>query len=161
VTEEAVTRTLAPRRPGKSLLETRKWIFMFVPLYQDHRHTIRARPQSCVKKIRDDLQPRPTPGSRLTGQTYDQHTFNGIHTPPLLRRSTRTQTPHEPTAPAHRPVGTPPCPQRASWVFSVCQTWPPTDCLPQWSRSRVDEQRIRSRRGALASRTQVSCGSAL
>lgn len=37
-----VTRMLALRRLARSLLETRKWISIFVPLYQDHRHTTRA-----------------------------------------------------------------------------------------------------------------------
>jgi hypothetical protein len=46
---------LALKRLARSLLETRKWISVFVPLYQDHRHSTRARLCSCFKHIRDNL----------------------------------------------------------------------------------------------------------
>ena len=54
-TEVAVTRMLAPRRLARSLLETRQWISVFVPLYQDHRHTTRTRMCSCIKNTRGHL----------------------------------------------------------------------------------------------------------
>lgn len=55
MTEAEVTRMLARKRLARSLLETRKWISMFVTPYQDHRHTIRTRLCSCIENTHDNL----------------------------------------------------------------------------------------------------------
>ena len=68
-TEVAVMRMLALKRLARNLLETRKWSSMFVLLYQDHRHTTRARLYSCIEDTRGNTS-RSIPGSRLTGQAF-------------------------------------------------------------------------------------------
>ena len=66
MTEAAVTKMLALRHPARDLLETRKWIFMFVPLSQDHQHTLAS--SFVLLHQEHTRQTRPLSGSRLTGQ---------------------------------------------------------------------------------------------
>jgi hypothetical protein len=68
VTEEAVTRTLALRRLARSLLETRKWISMFVPPIPG-TSTHHTSP-SVLLHQENARQLGPIPGSRLTGQAF-------------------------------------------------------------------------------------------
>jgi len=73
VTEAAVTKMLALRHPARNLLETRKWIFMFVPLSQDHQHTLAS--SFVLLHQQHTRQIRPIPGSRLTGQAFLSRCF--------------------------------------------------------------------------------------
>jgi hypothetical protein len=155
VTEAEVTRMLARKRLARSLLETRKWTSMFVPLCQDHRHTSRAFMCSYIENTRDNLGIYQDYASQV--KLSDKDAFNDTHKPQPPRHTAKTRTLHPPTAPAHRHVETTPSPPRASWVSSACQTWLPNGCPLQWSHSRANAQRIRSRPGAPVSQTQASC----